>query len=231
MRINKMKDMNNMKQVMRLIESLQEANTPDLKIFKERLGNLVVEIESLIETMPNKGDTSSDSQKVNMLNKLREFEYTINGLELEDLIESTTPSNSNSYLIQADYSRGDIIDVLDFISNSGFDVNKLRAILFSYQPYLKNKQLKTGKKGTAIPRNTIVKVQRDLDSIIKFAKEKNSMAALFVDENGDFNELFSPDNIFQPQYYNVYKEQKIIAIYREGEHIVVDLNKKLKDIV
>ena len=61
-----MKDMNNMKHVMRLIESIQEANTPDLKIFKERLSNLVVEIESLIETMPNKGDTSSDSQKVNM---------------------------------------------------------------------------------------------------------------------------------------------------------------------
>lgn len=231
MGINKMKDMNNMKQVMKLIESIQESNTPDLKIFKERLADLVGEIESLIETMPYKGDTASDSQKVDMLNKLREFEYTVNGLELEDLIESATPSNSNSYLIQADYSRGDIIDVLDFISNSGFDVNKLRAILFSYQPYLKNKQLKTGKQGTNIPRNTIVKVQRDLDSIIEFAKEKNRMAALFVDENGDFNELFSPDNIFQPQYYNVYKEQKIIAIYREGEHIVVDLNKKLKDIV
>jgi hypothetical protein len=49
---------------------------------------LTNQIEQVIEdNIPQKANASWECQKLTMLNALSEFEYTINGLQKEDLIE------------------------------------------------------------------------------------------------------------------------------------------------
>jgi hypothetical protein len=53
----------------------------------KRLGkNLIEVMESLIKEMPDKGDKEEDSQKICLLNKLHDFEMTVNGTQPDDFI-------------------------------------------------------------------------------------------------------------------------------------------------
>jgi hypothetical protein len=59
---------------------------PDIDTFKAKAEELLSQLEELIETMPQKGDTSEQCQKVHLLNKLSSLESAFNGTEQEDLI-------------------------------------------------------------------------------------------------------------------------------------------------
>ena len=59
-------------------------NTPE---FKEELKNQISCLEDLIHSMPYKGDSEEESQKVCLQNRLNDFYYTVNGIEDSDLEE------------------------------------------------------------------------------------------------------------------------------------------------
>ncbi len=52
--------------------------------FKKMLMDKVHELEDLIKPMPQKGDTPFECQKLCVLEALKKFEHTINGIEDED---------------------------------------------------------------------------------------------------------------------------------------------------
>jgi hypothetical protein len=51
-----------------------------------RLINAVTKIETILDEIPQKGDTAQFCQKMNLIDKLKSFEYAINGLCIEDFI-------------------------------------------------------------------------------------------------------------------------------------------------
>jgi hypothetical protein len=52
------------------------------------LENRIEEIQTLItENMPSKGDKEEDCQRLCLLNRLSDFEHTVNGTTMKDLIE------------------------------------------------------------------------------------------------------------------------------------------------
>ncbi len=57
------------------------------KEFKNKAEKLIDKIQDLINQMPYKGDTQSDSQKICLTHQLNEFYYTVNGVEDSDFIE------------------------------------------------------------------------------------------------------------------------------------------------
>lgn len=57
----------------------------DIKEFKSKAEDLLGQLESLIQTMPQKGDTSTDCQRVCIQQKINEVYYAINGTEQSDL--------------------------------------------------------------------------------------------------------------------------------------------------
>ena len=60
----------------------------ELKDLKDNLENRTEVIRAIIErVMPSKGDKEEDCQRLTLLNRLREFEFAINGIEPEDLID------------------------------------------------------------------------------------------------------------------------------------------------
>jgi frataxin-like iron-binding protein CyaY len=54
--------------------------------FKNRVEDLVSQIEDIINKMPYKGDSETESQKIYLMNKLNQFSYAVNGVEDEDFI-------------------------------------------------------------------------------------------------------------------------------------------------
>lgn len=58
-----------------------------LKKFTEKLEKETEKIRRIIETMPYRGNTSEESQKVNLTMHLNKLEACINGIEEEDLQE------------------------------------------------------------------------------------------------------------------------------------------------
>ena len=57
----------------------------DIKDFKSKAEDLLGQLESLIQTMPQKGDTSTDCQRVYLQQQINEVYYAINGTEQSDL--------------------------------------------------------------------------------------------------------------------------------------------------
>jgi hypothetical protein len=55
--------------------------------FKERVEPLISEIEDVILSMPDKGDSERESQKICLINSLNNFYYTVNGVEDSDFID------------------------------------------------------------------------------------------------------------------------------------------------
>ncbi len=53
--------------------------------FKNKLDNLISEAENVIEEMPQKGDKSTDCQKINLIQALNQFQHCVNGTTQEDL--------------------------------------------------------------------------------------------------------------------------------------------------
>lgn len=65
---------------------MSERALDDLQV---ELGDLVEQIRQLIQdNVAEKGNTSDDCQRMNMLNRLSSFEQSVNGLQVEDLISS-----------------------------------------------------------------------------------------------------------------------------------------------
>ena len=56
-------------------------------VFEKRATNLTERLHWLLDEMPDKGLTSETSQKMCLLNTLREFEHCINGTVPADFIE------------------------------------------------------------------------------------------------------------------------------------------------
>jgi len=57
------------------------------KTFKSEVDDLVSELEDLITSMPDKGNTEEDSQRVVLMNRLNELSYAVNGVEDEDFFD------------------------------------------------------------------------------------------------------------------------------------------------
>ena len=57
----------------------------DIKDFKSKAEDLLGQLESLIQTMPQKGDKSTDCQRVYLQQQINEVYYAINGTEQSDL--------------------------------------------------------------------------------------------------------------------------------------------------
>ena len=57
------------------------------KEFKLQIRGHLSHVEDLINSMPYKGDTSEDSQKVLLMTALNQLAYTVNGIEQSDLME------------------------------------------------------------------------------------------------------------------------------------------------
>jgi len=53
--------------------------------FKEKAKSILEKLETLIQTMPQKGDKSTDCQRTYLQQKINEVYYAINGIEEEDL--------------------------------------------------------------------------------------------------------------------------------------------------
>lgn len=62
----------------------EKRSLTDVKI---KLEFLVSKIEDILETLPSKGSTSTECQKMHLDLQLRRFSHSINGLSEEDLIE------------------------------------------------------------------------------------------------------------------------------------------------
>ncbi len=60
-------------------------------IFKYKAELLIAELETLIEQMPQLGNSAENSQKVLLQQKVNELQYAVNGVEDEDFkfIQST----------------------------------------------------------------------------------------------------------------------------------------------
>ncbi|MDB4590943.1 DUF4116 domain-containing protein [Flavobacteriaceae bacterium] len=67
---------------------IKESITKDeghLKL-QNQLQTHINDINQIINTLPDKGDTCEESQKICLLNTLQQFEHNVNGIEKEDLI-------------------------------------------------------------------------------------------------------------------------------------------------
>lgn len=54
--------------------------------FKNKVEDLVSQIEDIIKEMPYRGDSEIESQKIFLLNQLNQFSYAVNGVRDEDFI-------------------------------------------------------------------------------------------------------------------------------------------------
>ena len=52
--------------------------------FKNKVEDLVSQIEVIISEMPYKSDSETESQKIYLTNQLNQFSYAVNGVEDED---------------------------------------------------------------------------------------------------------------------------------------------------
>ena len=62
----------------------------ELKDFKEKAKLLIDEFQELIETMPQKGNTTNECQRLTMQQRLNELEHAVSGTQAEDLMENDT---------------------------------------------------------------------------------------------------------------------------------------------
>ena len=58
-----------------------------LKEFKAEAEHHIDKLEDLIHRLPQKGNTSSECQRMTLQQALNEFYYAVNGTEAKDLIE------------------------------------------------------------------------------------------------------------------------------------------------
>lgn len=63
--------------------------TNDAEKLKKSFARVIDLAEDLIETMPQKGNTSSECQRTALQQAINEFSYVVNGVETEDLIQET----------------------------------------------------------------------------------------------------------------------------------------------
>ena len=63
---------------------MSKATQKKAETFVKRVENLVSKIADIIEKMPDRGNSSNESQKVCLQQALNEFSYTINGIEDSD---------------------------------------------------------------------------------------------------------------------------------------------------
>ena len=63
---------------------MSKATQKKAETFQRRATSLIAQIEALIEKMPDKGNSSSESQKVCLSQALNQFEHTVNGVEASD---------------------------------------------------------------------------------------------------------------------------------------------------
>jgi hypothetical protein len=59
----------------------------DIKEFKSKAEDLLGQLETLIQTMPQKGNKSTDCQRTYLQQQINEVYYAINGTEQSDLNE------------------------------------------------------------------------------------------------------------------------------------------------
>lgn len=64
-------------------------NTNKAETIKDTFGKIIDLAEDVIEVIPQKGNTSSDCQKINLQRALNEFSYVVNGIETGDLISDS----------------------------------------------------------------------------------------------------------------------------------------------
>jgi hypothetical protein len=57
----------------------------NIKEFKSKAEDLLGQLETLIQTMPQKGDKSTDCQRIYLQQQINEVYYAINGTEQSDL--------------------------------------------------------------------------------------------------------------------------------------------------
>lgn len=62
----------------------------EISTFKKQANTLIYQLQALINQMPDKGNTSAESQKITLLNNLNSFEASITGTEQEDLVNVYT---------------------------------------------------------------------------------------------------------------------------------------------
>lgn len=65
-------------------------NDMNIKEFQSQAQDLVSQFESLLEQIPQKGDTSDECQKVGLTNALMNLDNYINGTRQEDMVDIDT---------------------------------------------------------------------------------------------------------------------------------------------
>ena len=70
-----------------MIIYLNKTKTMDKTTFTALAENHIEQLQNLINQMPYKGDTCSESQKLCLQQALNELEHNVNGVEEEDLNE------------------------------------------------------------------------------------------------------------------------------------------------
>ncbi|MEA2104851.1 MAG: hypothetical protein U9P79_09470 [Candidatus Cloacimonadota bacterium] len=68
------------------LEQTEMIDRSDRESFRDSLYELIYLAEKIVGFMPDKGLKCCDSQKICLLNSLREFEFAINGTKREDFI-------------------------------------------------------------------------------------------------------------------------------------------------
>jgi hypothetical protein len=61
-----------------------------IKEFQDKANTLISQLEALINTMPHKGDTAATSQKIALLNDLKQVQMSVTGTEQKDLVKVFT---------------------------------------------------------------------------------------------------------------------------------------------
>lgn len=70
--------------------------TPQQRQFeqvKDKFQSLLSEMNGVLELMPTKGDIKTDCQKLSILHHLKNLDYCINGIELEDFTPNEYSGN------------------------------------------------------------------------------------------------------------------------------------------
>jgi len=68
------------------MENDKKEQVKKLNKVKDRIQSLLNEAELLIDkSLINDGDTSEESQRMQILNQLKQVEYSVNGIEFQDL--------------------------------------------------------------------------------------------------------------------------------------------------
>jgi hypothetical protein len=67
------------------------SNSQKMRLFSDKMDNLISEMEKALELMPIKGNCISDCQRTYLQQKINELSHAVNGVDVVDFDEELQP--------------------------------------------------------------------------------------------------------------------------------------------